>query len=169
MAKSEWRNSKEEKAFDSSLVAITESTDQGIIFRKSFLKGQGKLALFCKRYSGCQRMEVELHGNVWQFKYKRQRLMVRKQIQGQMYLLTLPEGIVYWETELGYVASFWKKNFLQKVEIGNYTEGNIECILCKENEFEGPYKLEKNKKILQPFTRFFLSIKLFGHNMDPTC
>ncbi len=148
-----------------SFAALTESTEQGIIFRKILSQGEGRIALYSKRYTGCQRMELELDGSAWQFKYKKQRLMVRKQVQGQMFLLTLPEGIVYWETEIGYIACFWKENYLKKVEMGNYLQGNIECVLCKENEFLGPYKLEKNKKLVMPFTRFLLSIKPFGHAM----
>ncbi|NUM36192.1 MAG: hypothetical protein HUU50_16745 [Candidatus Brocadiae bacterium] len=145
-----------------SFAALTESTEQGIIFRKPILQGQGKIALYAKKYTCCQRLEIELNGIAWQFKYKKQRLMVRKQEKGQMFLMTLPEGIVYWETELGYFASFWQKSYLKKVEIGNYIQGYIECILCEKSDFQGPYKLEKESKIVKPFARFLLSIKPFG-------
>lgn len=155
-------SSDKEVAAPTTVAAVSETNEEGLIFRKLAIGGRAKITLCCMRYRGCTKMDLKLDDSTWQFKCKKDRILIRKEEKGETILITARPGIFYWETELGYIAVFWKADKLKILEIGNYMEGYVEFIECGENEFDGPYKLKKQGSRVHPFSRFLLDIKPAG-------
>ncbi|MBP7021108.1 MAG: MFS transporter [Planctomycetes bacterium] len=140
-----------------------ETTDTEIIWKRNVL--QGHLTLYCTKYSGCKKMQFELHDNIWQAKYKSNHLMIRKQYKNFERLITVSPDMIYWKDETGYLAIFWKNKYISHVEIGNFIKDKIDVIKCKSNAFLGPYQLKEHGKTVSPQSRLLLNISILGQKL----
>ena len=143
--------------------SVTDLDNRRKLFKKMIWEGGGKLAIYCMKGLGCYQLQVIIHGTFWNIETHKQQLVIEQQGQVSKAFSTVKPGNIYWETESGYVALFWRGKGIHWIEIGNYSDVNVVGVHCKSNGSIHPRKLKRAGKYVNPFSRFAMEVEPLGH------
>lgn len=141
----------------------TYAKNDETIVQKNVLNGY--LTLYFKQDYGCKKMRLESSFGTWIVSSKNNCLMLQKLVGNIPRLASSKAEMIYWQTDSGYLAIYWKNNIIKTIEIGNYITNNIEIMNCKQDTFQGPFEMLNQGKLVIPQQRFFTAIVTSGEEV----